>query len=118
MLVWVFLKLKGFFMKVFKATASGNQVMINGKPVQGCPILGEALGESSGYLVISGEELVYLPKTTPDMKTLLEILKLTLGIIATGVLPQNLGGKITTDTFATEITEQQMKIEELMGVLK
>lgn len=105
-------------MKVFEASAEGQVVRVDGKVVLNCPILGEGLGSSSGYLVMAEDKLVYLPKTTPDMKTLLEILKLTLGIVSSGIFPQNLGGKITTDTFAAEITQQQIKIEELMKVLK
>lgn len=105
-------------MKIFNATATGDQVMVNGQPVQNCPILGEALGQSTGYVVMAEDKLIYLPKTTPDLKTLLEILWSVLGIIATEILPENLGGRITADTFGQNIMAKQTQIEELMKVLK
>ena len=118
MLLWVFLKLKGSFMKIFEASAEGQVVRVGGRVVPDCPILGEGLGSSSGYLVMAEEKLVYLPKTTPDLKALLEILKVTLGIIATEIFPENLGGKITADSFGQNIVAQQTQIEQLMKVLK
>lgn len=105
-------------MKVFEATANGGVVNANGGVVPNCPILGEGLGQSEGYLVMSGDELVYLPKTTPDVKAFMEIMVMSLGIIASQILPANLGGKITEDGFATNIVAEQTKLQELMGMLK
>jgi hypothetical protein len=57
-------------MKIFNATCAGGIVTANGGVVPDCPILGEG-GTSSGYLVIAEEKFVYLPKTTPDVKSFL-----------------------------------------------
>jgi len=58
-------------MKIFDATCVAGVVTINGLPVSGCPILGEGVGASSGYVVMAEGKIVYLPKTTPDVKTFL-----------------------------------------------
>jgi len=57
-------------MRVFSATCVAGVVTADGGVVPNCPILGEG-GSSSGYLVIAESVLVYLPKTTPDVKSFL-----------------------------------------------
>ncbi len=57
-------------MRIFSANVVSGAVVVSGGAVPNCPILGEG-GDSSGYLVIDGTELVYLPKTTPDVKSFL-----------------------------------------------
>lgn len=57
-------------MRIFEASVAAGVVSANGGIVPECPILGEG-GDSSGYLVIAEDELVYLPKTTPDVKSFL-----------------------------------------------
>jgi hypothetical protein len=61
-------------MKVFEASVLDGVVRANGGAVPECPILGEG-GNSSGYLVISESKLVYLPKTTPDVKSLIILIE-------------------------------------------
>ena len=62
-------------MKVFNANCAAGVVTIGGKPVLNCPILGEGVGASSGYVVMAENKLVYLPKTTPDVKSLIGIIE-------------------------------------------
>jgi len=57
-------------MQIFNATCASSVVTANGQVVPDCPILGQG-GSSSGYLIISNNKLVYLPKTTPDVETFL-----------------------------------------------
>ena len=68
-------------MKVFDATCTAGVVTADGLVVTDCPILGEG-GSSSGYLVISGTDLVYLPKTTPDVKALIVLIETLCNTIA------------------------------------
>ena len=58
-------------MKIFNATCASGVVLVGGLPVVNCPILGEGVGASSGYLIMAENKLVYLPKTTPDVKSFL-----------------------------------------------
>lgn len=58
-------------MKIFDATCAAGVVSVDGFPVTSCPILGEGVGASTGFLVMAEDQLVYLPKTTPDVKTFL-----------------------------------------------
>jgi len=62
-------------MKIFDANCAAGIVLVDGLPVVGCSILGEGVGASSGYLVMAENNLVYLPKTTPDVKTLIELIE-------------------------------------------
>lgn len=102
---------------VFNATYDGKAVYIEGKPVK-VAINGEGLGASSGYLVISEEEAVYLPKTTPDVKEFIEIMSASLSIIQSGIFNSNLGGDIKQPTFDSDIIKQKQKLETLKGRLK
>jgi len=79
-------------MKIFDANCASGIVLVDGLPVVGCSILGEGIGPSTGYLVMAEDNLVYLPKTTPDVKTLIGLLEslcdnissLTVNTIALG----------------------------------
>lgn len=102
---------------VFSATYDGKVLYVDGKTVD-VAINGEGLGASSGYLVISEEEAVYLPKTTPDVKELIEIMSASLSIIQAGIFNSNLGGDIKQPTFDRDIIEQKQKLEELKGRLR
>lgn len=103
--------------KVFEAKYDGKILTVEGKPVN-VPILGEGLGASVGYLVISEDEAVYLPKTTPDVKELIEIMSASLSIIQAGIFNSNLGGDIKQPSFDSDIIGQKQKLEALKGRLK
>lgn len=62
-------------MKIFNAIAVAGVVIADGLPVLNCPILGEGVGASSGYLIMSEGKLIYLPKTTPDVKSLIALIE-------------------------------------------
>jgi len=103
-------------MKIFDASVSGGIVSANGGEVQNCPILGQG-GDSSGYLVIAEDKLVYLPKTTPDVQSLIVILeslcdKLTALTVITG------GVTSTTPVNSAEISAIKTELTNLKGALK
>lgn len=102
---------------VFNANFDGKAVFVEGKKVN-VAINGEGLGASSGYLVISETEAVYLPKTTPDVKEFIEIMSASLSIIKSGIFNSNLGGDIKQPTFDADIIAQKQKLESLKGRLK
>ena len=60
-------------MKIFDAKVAEGKVIVADLEVPNCPILGEG-GDSSGFLVMAEEKLVYLPKTSPDLYKTLKIL--------------------------------------------
>lgn len=117
MLGWERTKWRGYFMKIFNASVSGGKVKANGGEVVGCPILGEG-GDSQGYLIMAEGDLVYIPKTSPDLSKTLQYLSTALNTIATGIFQANMGGNITTETFAVEIANIKNQIEELRGKLR
>jgi hypothetical protein len=57
-------------MQILEATCVGGVVISDLGVVPSCQILGEG-GSSSGYLVIGDEKFFYLPKISPDTKSLI-----------------------------------------------
>ena len=104
-------------MKIFPANRTNGMVFANGGAVLNCPVLGEG-GDSEGWLIMAVEELVYIPKTSPDLSTTLQYLSTTLSTIASGIFQKNMGGDITQPTFATDIAEIKKKVDELKEKLK
>lgn len=104
-------------MKIFSASMSGGQITANGGQVVDCPFLGEG-GDSQGVLIMAEGNLVYIPKTSPDLSKTLEILSTSLNTIATGILQQNAGGAITTQTFATDLANLKNQVDELKEKLR
>lgn len=89
----------------------------NGQEVLECPVLGEG-GRSEGYIFMTEGEIIYIPKTSPDLKETLSLISDILKTIATGIFQENLGGAITTETFAVDLAELRTKVEDLKKVLR
>ena len=104
-------------MKIFSAEMSGGKITANGGEVVGCPVLGEG-GDSKGYLIMAEGDLVYIPKTSPDLDKTLELLSTALNTIATEIYQQNMGGAITAASFAVEIANIKNQVDELKGKLR
>lgn len=110
------MQLKGFTMKVFSANVTGGQVLIEGKPVTGCEILGLG-GDSYGAVVFAEDKLVYIPNTSPDIdklidvnKDLLQFLNDLILLISNEIYASNGGGEITAPTFKADMLK---KIQDL-----
>lgn len=93
-----------------KITADGGEVI-------DCPVLGEG-GDSEGVIVMAEDELIYIPKRSPDLSQTLQLLSTTLSTIASGVYQANMGGDITSPTFAKELADLKTQVDELKGKLK
>lgn len=104
-------------MKIFEARRTGGVITADGGAVIDCPVLGEG-GDSEGVIVMAENELVYIPKRSPDLSQTLQLLSTILSTIATGIFQKNLGGDITTQTFATELAELKKQVDELKEKLK
>lgn len=104
-------------MKIFNAKRTGGVITADGGVVINCPVLGEG-GDSEGVIIMAEGELVYIPKRSPDLSTTLQLLSTTLSTIASGIFQANLGGDITTPTFAQELADLKTQVDELMGKLK
>lgn len=104
-------------MKLFDAEVKEKVVFVNGLPVVDCQILGEG-GDSKGVVVMAESELAYIPNTSPDLSTTLKILSTMLSTLASGIYAKNGGGDIVSPTFATDLADLKMQVEELKGVLK
>lgn len=104
-------------MKIFPANRIGGVVFANGGAVTNCPVLGEG-GDSEGWLIMAEGELVYIPRTSPDLSTTLQYLSTALSTIASGIFQKNAGGDITQPTFSTDIANIKKQVDELKGKLK
>lgn len=104
-------------MKIFEAKRTGGVITADGGAVIDCPVLGEG-GDSEGFIVMAEGELVYLPRTSPDLSTTLQLFSTTLFTIASGIFQANLGGDITKPTFAQELADLKTQVDELRGKLK
>lgn len=105
-------------MKIFNASCSGGIVSANGGSVPNCPILGEG-GNSSGYLVMAEDKLVYLPKTTPDVKSLIvQLENLCDKISALTVTCAGAGSPSSTPINAADFTAIKSNLTTLKGALK
>ena len=104
-------------MKIFSAEMSGGKITANGGEVVGCPVLGEG-GDSKGYIIMAEGDLVYIPKTSPDLDKTLEFLSTTINTIATNIFQRNGGGDITTQAFAGEMALIKNQVDELREKLR
>lgn len=104
-------------MKIFEAKRTAGVITADGGAVIDCPVLGEG-GDSEGVIVMAEGELVYIPKRSPDLSTTLQLLSTSLFTIASGIMQANMGGDITSPTFAQELTDLKKQVDELRGKLK
>ena len=104
-------------MKIFEAKRTAGVITADGGAVIDCPVLGEG-GDSEGVIVMAEDELVYIPKRSPDLFTTLQLLSTTLSTIASGVYQSNMFGDITSLNFAQELADIKKQVDELKGNLK
>lgn len=104
-------------MQVFKARVEDGKVYQGDKVVEDCPINGIG-GDSEGVIVISQDELIYIPKTQPDLNDTLEILFNMVNTIVSGILDANLGGAIKDGSFNANMANIATEIQTLQGKLK
>lgn len=106
-------------MKVFNANCAAGIVVVNGLPVVGCPILGEGVGTSSGYVVMAENKVVYLPKTTPDVKTLIGLIEnLCDNISALTVTTVGIGSPTSTPLNSASFLALKAQLTVLKSTLK
>ena len=58
--------------KVLEASCVGNVVTCEGLVLDGAEILSEGVGDSEGIVLIDGEKIYYIAKTTPDVADTIE----------------------------------------------
>lgn len=104
-------------MKIFEARRTAGIITADGGAVIDCPVLGEG-GDSEGFIIMAEGELVYIPKRSPDLFKTLQLLSTALFTIASGIMQANMGGDITTPTFAQELADLKKQVDELQGKLK
>ena len=104
-------------MKIFEASVEDGKIKADKGVIVNCPILGEG-GNSTGYLIMAEGKLVYLPKTSPDLKQTLTILSTLISTLASEIYQSNGGGNITNPTFTTDLAEIKNSVDALKGSLR
>lgn len=104
-------------MKIFNAKVEGGVIKADKGEVVECPILGEG-GDSEGYIVMAEGKLVYLPKTSPDLKETLNLLSTLISTLAAEIYQSNGGGNITNPTFSADLAEIKNSVDALKGSLR
>lgn len=69
--------------KVLDATCANNKVTCEGVEVPNVTILSEGIAESSGLLILEEDKKTYVAKTTPDLKSALQLIISALTAIDT-----------------------------------
>lgn len=106
-------------MQIFNANCAAGIVTVNSLPVPNCPILGEGVGTSSGYLVMSENKLVYLPKTTPNVKSLIALIEtLCDNIAALTVTTIGIGSATSTPLNSASFVALKAQLTALKTSLK
>lgn len=106
-------------MQIFNANCAAGVVLVDALPVPNCPILGEGVGASSGYLVASEGKIVYLPKTTPDVKSLIAIIEtLCDNIAALTVTTISLGAPTSAPLNSASFAAVKAQLTALKTALK
>jgi hypothetical protein len=57
--------------KILEASCENQVVTVDDLPVDDTPILSEGVAASEGFTFLDGNKRVYIPKTSPDLKTTL-----------------------------------------------
>ena len=104
-------------MKIFEAKVEDGQIKADKGVVVDCPILGEG-GNSEGFLILAEGKIVYIPKTSTDLKKTLEILSTLISTLASEIYQANMGGDITNPTFTADLAQIKNNVEELKGALR
>jgi hypothetical protein len=103
--------------KVLEAICVGGVVTSEGVPVPAADILSEGVGASSGVLILDRDLAKYIAKTSPDLKSTLEILSSALTTIATSLTSIGAGmtGPTTAPppTLAVDVAQITLAVTEL-----
>ena len=78
--------------KVIEATCEDGEVTALAVPVEVAEILSEGVAPSSGFILMQGDKVFYVAKTSPDLKTTLEKVVTALGKISTALTALDTAG--------------------------
>lgn len=113
--------------KILSATCVGGVVKVGTLIVPGVEIIGEGVGSSSGLLFIQGDQVTYIPKTSPDLEETLDNLISSIDDVSSAL--QTIATSITAiaavtgptwtppPTLATDVVAIATKVTSL-GVIK
>ena len=99
--------------KVFNAACESGKVTVNGAEVPGAVIVSAGQAKSQGVALFCGPDVVYVAVPVDTLKTLIGFVGDLATAVASGVLPANVGGPITSGTFAADLAQIKQACEKL-----
>ncbi len=106
--------------RMLEAACIGGVVTVGALPVVGVTILSEGIGPSTGVLIMQGDELYYVAKTSPDLESTLTSVISALTEIATTLTAIGAGmtGPTTAPppTLAVSVASITSKVVELTAL--
>lgn len=88
---------------VIKATAANGKITAENGAVNEAEILSQGTAKSEGVLIISGDKVFYIAIPIESIKNILDLIGQAADLAASGILPSNEGGNITSSTFAAQM---------------
>lgn len=108
-------------MKIFNASFQNNQVLVDGVPVPDVTILSQGQGDSTGVLLMSDNECIYIAQISDDIKTALELLSDAFKTLSTDVVQASGGASDVggaKPTFTSDMQNVSTKLKQLAGGLR
>lgn len=108
-------------MKIFNASLKDGQVYIGDIPVPDATVLSQGTGNSSGILLLSENQCIYIAQISDDIKSALTLLANAFSTLSTDVEvatggTSDVGG--ATITFQEDMQNVAKQLNDLAGRLK
>ena len=100
------------------ATCKNGKVTVNGAEVPGAVILPAGKAKSNGMAILSGEKVFYIAVPVDTLADLIDLVGTLADTVASGVLPSNGGGAITSGTFAADLAQIKTQLTQLKGAMQ
>jgi hypothetical protein len=104
--------------RILEASCIGGVVKVGAIPVTGVTILSQGVGPSEGVLLMQGEELYYVAKTSPDLEETLTGVIDALTEIASALTALGAGIPLVTTppTLGASVSTITAKVAELAAL--
>lgn len=103
---------------VLMAECENGKVTVNGAEIPGAVILPAGKAKSTGMAVLSGKNAFYVAVPMDTLSSLIDLVGTLAETVASGVLPSNSGGAITSGSFAADLAQIKTQLTQLKGAMQ
>lgn len=104
--------------KAFSAACESGKVTVNGAEVPDAVIVSAGKAKSQGVAIFSGAEVFYIAVPVETLSQLIELTAQLAQTVASGVLPSNGGGAITSGSFSADLAQLKSTLNNLKGAIQ